>query len=176
MTTKDINSSIAGLIKIAEQMVDNVETPKSVGPDEAYDALEGIISQLEALAQSIPTQGGNPEITEPQSDAPVEAPKEDPRVAKLEKTVKQLTAEIEAKKRADIAQEFASYFSDPKVANTKADEILNSKEPIDVLEAKLNTIAEYAESNGESPVRKAQSGFTSYVRVAQANGTRMHTL
>jgi wobble nucleotide-excising tRNase len=174
MTDRTIQTSIQGLVKLAEQMVDAVESTQKVGPDEAYDALEGIISQLEALAQSIPASGGN-EAEPTQTPIPKETPKEDPRVASLEKTVKQLTSQLESQKRAEIAQEFASYFSEPKKANEKEQEILNSKDSLDVLQAKLDSIAELAESNGISPTKTAKS-FTSYVRVAQLNNSRMHTL
>lgn len=177
--TNDIKTSIAGLVKIAEQMVDAVETPKSVSPDEAYDALEGIISQLEALAQSIPTEGGaGGSPAEPESPAISGTPKEDPRVASLEKTVKTLKAQLDDAERIRIAEEFKSYFSDPKVAEEKANEILNSKESLDVLQAKLNTIAEYAEVNDVPTTRTARSSnLSGYVRVAQRTGNeRMHTL
>src|SRR6202795_2412657 len=178
MTTTDIKSSITGLVKIAEQMVDAVESNSKVGPDEAYEALEGIISQLEALAQSIPASGGNEEAEaapKPETQARVVAPKEDPRVASLERTVESVTAQIENEQRQKIAEEFASYFTDPKIANEKANEILNSKDSIDVLQAKLNVIAEYAEETGNQPTKTAKS-FTSYVRTAQLNGNRMRTL
>jgi DNA repair exonuclease SbcCD ATPase subunit len=174
--TNTIQSSIRGLVKVAEQMVDAVESQQTVGPDEAYDALENIISELEALAQSIPSSGGQEQKPEEKTPNPIAgAPQEkDPRVASLEKEVKRLTSEIDTRKREEIAQEFASYFNDPKEAKKQADAILTSKDSIEVLQAKLNTIAEYAESNDVSPTKHAQE--FSLQRVARLAETRMHTL
>jgi hypothetical protein len=177
MTKSDIQSSIRGLVKVAEQMVDAVDSQQKISPDEAYDALENIISELEALAQAIPTEGGNPQAEPEQKPTPIAgAPQEkNPQMASLEKEVKRLTNEIDTRKREEIAQEFASYFNDPKKAKEEANKILNSKEPVEVLEARLNTIAEYAEKNDVSPTRYAKGEF-SLQRVAQSTGQRMHTL
>src|SRR2546425_11016636 len=133
MVTYTIQDTINGLVKVAENLVDNVEKPQSVGPDEAYEALEGIISQLESLAQAIPAQGGNTPDVSPAKPNPQAIPNpQTAQITALESTVKSLKAALDSKERSEIAEETASYFN-PVDQSKKFDEIMKSKDSIETL-------------------------------------------
>lgn len=174
-----INDTIGSLVKVAEQMIENADSPKTASPEEVLNGLETIIAQLEQIASTIPAEQSQP-TQPPQPEKPESTPTpsaDNPKVAALEEEVTKLRTELDSTKRAELAKEISSFYSDSKVAQQKHDEIINGKEPIAQLQARLETIAEYANKNNVSIPRHAKNETFSYVRTAQAEkGSTLHTL
>lgn len=173
-----IRQTVNSLVKVANSMIDSVEGQESqkLSPEEALQAIEEIISQLEQVADGIPAESA------PQEQEPVEAtapaPEEkpvapDPRVAQLEKEVAVLKAQSEEKDRNIILEKIASFYTD---GDEKFKSIKEAKESIPVLTARLETLTELTGKNGST--RVAQTGTVSYQKFAQLvdSGDRRHTL
>lgn len=169
----DIKSTVNSLVKVAEQMIDSVEGQESqkLSPEEALQAIEQIISELEQVASGIPAEG------QPSEDVPpVEAPETpDPRVAQLEKEVAQLKAQSEQKDREILAEKIAQFYD--KDSSKKFEEIKSSKEPIAVLQARLETLTELADGKVATHIAQ-KSGFISLQKTAKllSSEDRRHTL
>ena len=171
MTSK-INDTIVSLVKIAEQMIDNADAPKTASPEEVLNGLEAIIAQLEQVASSIPAESGQ---MQEQTQTPQEPTKPDGKMAELEKKIKDLSTQLESKDREEVASQYASLYTDSRVAQKKYEEVMKSNESVEVLRNKLNAIEEFAENNNVNIPRHAKSETFSYVRTAQQE-KRLHTL
>lgn len=170
---------INSLVKIAEQMIDNADAPQKGSPEEVLSGIESIIQQLEQVAATIPAEPAQqpaaaaPSASSDQNQSPAQSAK----IAELEKKVSHYAKILEAKQREEIASEIASFYSDTRKAQQVREEILNSKDSIEVLQAKLETISDYADKAGVAPSRTAKSETFSYVRTAKLDsGSHMHNL
>lgn len=148
---------VNSLIKVANDMVDVTEQKAS--PEDVLSALQEIISQLEAVAESIPAE-----------QAPVEQPEEQ-GVEGLKTEVAQLKAKIAEKEREEIATQYASLFSESQ-HTAKADEVIKSDKSNAYWLAKIDGINEYAKS---TEVQSHQAKSFSYQKVAK-QGSDMYII
>ncbi len=176
----------AKLVKVANDMLDVAAAPApepgaeasagTAGPQEVVDALEVVIDELEQVSEAIPAEPSNagPEVVEPAVEDPtgepqVEEPVADPAVEeeepKLAKQVKDLTAQLDAINRKDVATLYAELFNEPKVQQAKFDEVIASKESTKLWTAKINSIEQYKQNEGASTTKiaKAAENMTSWI-------------
>jgi phage I-like protein len=170
-----INETIGSLVKIAGQMIDNADAPQTGTPEQVLSGLEAVIAQLEQISATIPADSQKQDVQPPVADQTTpEQP--DSKVAELQNQVNTLTQKLVAQEREKLAEEFSNLYSVTQKSNAKFNEIMDSKESIDILQAKLNAIKDFAETNNVPSSRHASSSF-SYVRTAKlTSGDRLHTL
>ncbi len=83
--------------------------------------------------------------------------------AKLKSRIAQLEQKLASKEREELATEFAKEFSnDTKVQQAKYQEILKSKDNIATLNAKLDAIEEFKNSNNVQTYQKPAKTFSAY--------------
>ena len=106
----------------------------------------------------------------------VEEEEEKPIVAKLKAQVAALNKKVDAQEREKLAQSYSELFDDIKIAQSKFDEVVSSKESIGTWQSKIAAIQAYKDNNGgnsqyvsptttsgflsRSKVAKQQSGFS----------------
>ena len=170
---KDIHSQ---LVKVANDMLEQAAAPVapeaagSAGPQEAVDALEGIINDLTSVqaaipaepSNAVPEQGVEPSVEEPTVEAPVEKPvEEEPKLAKELATV---TAKLDKIERENIATQYAELFEEPKVQQAKYDEVIASDESLSIWTAKIDSIEQYKTNTGASSNYKPAKTTTSWLK------------
>lgn len=168
-------SVFAQLIKIAEDMADNVQqAPQdgagSAGPQEVVDAIEVIVDELEQVQAAIPAEPSNAEPEgEPSVEAPVEEPaaepaaEEEPKIAKLMSELKLAQDQLDQINREKVAMKFAELHDEPKVQQAKFDEVMSSKDSLSVWQAKIDSIEQYKQHEGASGYKPAQT-TTSWIK------------
>ena len=185
--------------KIANDLLDVAEAEGNgevAGPQEVVDAIEVIVDQLEEVQAAIPAEASADEAV---VEAPVEAPveeveapveeveapvveeeeEEEEYVAKLKSQVAALTRKVGAQERERMAQAYSELFDDIKVAQTKFDEVIRSKEPISSWQGKIAAIESYrneTKSNPSYAVAPTTSGFLSRSKVAKLRGNGLEHL
>lgn len=83
--------------------------------------------------------------------------------AKLRSRIAQLEQKLAQKEKEELATEFAkTYSNDTKIQQAKYNEIIKSKDSIKFLEAKLDAIEEYKESNNVQTYQKPAKNFSAY--------------
>jgi len=162
-TTKSINS----LLKIAQDMTDMVApeegAPAKASPEQVLEAISAVVSELEGIMNSLPVQD------QPPTDAPVDTPTEDPKVAKLEKELAELREKDAKRERALIASKIAELYPESE-RDAKIKELTESKEEISILQAKLEALSEFSEKAATQTAKRTNT--FSYQKSAKlANGT-----
>ena len=197
-TIKNSKVILASLTKLANDMIGiSEEMPQdatgAAGPQEVVDALADVVKEIEVITQAIPADSSG-EVEAPAaavSEAPAAAPavldptkaaieedeEEDEDQKKLAKQVKQLQAELDSIKRAELASKYANLFNDVKTKQAKYDEVLSSKEPTLTWIAKIESIEQYNKTEGASigyKPAKTESSWVSpksrFAKVGQYDG------
>lgn len=149
---------LAQLVKVATDLnaSTGAEAAGTAGPQEVADALEVIVSELEAIQAAIPAEPSQGE--EPQVAAPVDAPvEEEPKLAKANARIAELEKEIETQKLEKIAKEYGSLFDEPRVQQAKYDEVLSSSQDSKYWQAQIEAISQFKETTGVSSYKPAKT-------------------
>lgn len=168
--TNETKEYFGKLLKVAQDMADAVapaEGEQKASPEEVLGALEQVISELEAIANAVPAERGAPEGAEAQ---PVESPQEKEMTAKLTEAQTKIAAleqKLAQDERVKLAQEFSDLFEE-KIAQTKFDEVINSKEDNSIWLTKISALQDYQKSTNYQPYRPAKN--FSYTKVAKQSG------
>lgn len=144
------------------------EKSAMLSPTETADILEDVVETLQSVEE---------ELTGMASEEPTEEPKEQiaktldddkededlkTKVASLESDMKMIKSWAMTQQKEKLASDYSALFADPKVREAKANEILQSKDDLVTLEARVR----------EAKAMKEQ--FTGKERVASMKGYPIH--
>lgn len=181
-TVEKARSVFAQLTKVANDMVSatDAEAAGSAGPQEVVDALEVIVSELEAVQDAIPAEpsmGEGPEVEAPAEEAPVE--EEEPKLAKANSRIAELETKLNNIELEKVAKSYGELFDEPRVQQAKYDEVISSGKGVGYWQAQIEAISTFKEQAGVSsykPAKTVSSWIQPRTKVAQQAGSGMVNL
>ena len=164
MSNYNISKTVDSLLKIAQDMSDMTEqhAQAKATPEQVLEGLSAVISELQAITESLPVQGA-PEQAPPQ-EAPV-APEEsesEKKIAKLTSELEELRQKEAKREREEIATKIAELYPESE-QQSKFDSLMKSEVDVTVLKAKLEALSDFS----ETATKQAKVNTFSYTKTAK---------
>jgi|TARA_R110000744_G_scaffold77088_3_gene152356 chromosome segregation ATPase len=181
-TVDNAKTVFATLTKIANQQIELVDKSKVAEsePEDVVKALTDIVSDLEAVQESIPVEVA--EVEEKiEEKVEIAEEEEDSKtiIEQLEAKVAELTEKLEEVSRESVASDYADLFDEPQVQQAKYDEVKSSSEGVSYWTAQIQAISSFKNDAGVSSYRpaKATSNWVKpLTKIAKTDSVEMRRL